>query len=380
VSANIDADEKRHGSRGGAGKLAGIVAPAKARDAMRARLESHVMDDRLRSVLFAIVENYIETVEPVGSRTLSKTLSLGLSPATIRNVMADLTEQGYLEQPHTSAGRVPTNRAYRFYVEERGNGGALPEEIKRVIERTLSESANGLMNLLSGTARLLADLTQLTGVVSSPQVSKTRLRLIEFLKIAEHRIYAVLITQSNMVYHKIIEVSEDLSQEFLNSVSRYLNQQFARMPLEEVRQQVQERLLVEKETYDQLLAHAVRLSKKALDLSDERELYVEGISSIVREFSDVAHIRSLLEMLERKSELLAQLDESLRPEGLHITIGIDNAALNRGGCSLVSASYGYGDNVLGAIGVIGPTRMNYRRVIPIVDYAARMLSQAIAHQ
>ena len=347
---------------------------------MRARLETQVMDDRLRAVLVAIVENYIETVEPVGSRTLSKILDLGLSPATIRNVMADLTEQGYLEQPHTSAGRVPTNRAYRFYVEQSGAYDELPEEVKRVVERTLNESASGLMNLLSCTSRLLAELTQLTAIVASPQVSKTRLRLMEFLRISEHRIYAVLITQSNMVYHKIIEVSEGLPQEFLNSVSHYLNEQFARKPLEQVRQQVQERLFAEKETYDQLLAHAVRLSKKALDLSDERELYVEGISSIVREFPDVDRLRELLEMLEHKSELISQMDSALEPPGVHISIGVENTALHWSDCALVSAGYSSGDNVLGAIGVIGPTRMDYRRVIPIIDYTARMLSQAITQQ
>ena len=347
---------------------------------MRARLESQAMDERLRAVLFAIVESYIETVEPVGSRTLSKILDLGLSPATIRNVMADLTEQGYLEQPHTSAGRVPTNRAYRFYVEAGEGRGELPAEIQRVVERTLSESASGLINLLSCTSRLLSELTQMTGVVASPRVSKTRLRLIEFLKISDTRIYAVLITQSNMVYHKIIEVSEALSQDFLNSVSRYLNERFARKPLDEVRQQVLDTLLEGKAAYDQLLAHAVRLSKKALDLSDERELYVEGISSIVRGFEDVGRIQDLLELLERKSELVEQLDEALQPPGVHITIGVEHAGRHWADCSLVSASYHYGDNALGAIGVIGPTRMNYRRIIPIVDYTARMLSQAITEQ
>ncbi|HKI98166.1 MAG TPA: heat-inducible transcriptional repressor HrcA [bacterium] len=347
---------------------------------MKARLEAQVMDARLRSVLLAIVENYIETVEPVGSRTLSKMLDLGLSSATIRNVMADLTEQGYLEQPHTSAGRVPTNRAYRFYVEQGGGEGLLPEEVKRVVERTLSESASGLMNLLSCTSRLLSELTQLTSVVASPRVSKTRLRLIEFLRISDHRIYAVLITQSNMVYHKIIEVSEDLAQDFLNSVSRYLNEQFARKPLEEMRQQVQDRLMDEKETYDQLLAHAVRLSKKALDLSDEREVYVEGLSSILREFGDLNRIRELLVLLEQKNALVERMDASLQPGGVHIAIGMENGHQGWNDCSLVTASYSYADNVLGAIGVIGPTRMNYRRVIPIVNYTARALSQAIMEQ
>lgn len=347
---------------------------------MRARLEAQVMDDRLRAVLVAIVESYIETIEPVGSRTLSKMLDLGLSSATIRNVMADLTEQGYLEQPHTSAGRVPTNRAYRFYVEQGGAEGVLPEEVKRVVERTLSESSSGLVNLLSGTARLLSELTQLTAVAASPRVSHTRLRLIEFMRINEHRIYAVLITESNMVYHKLIEVSEDLPQDFLNSVSRYLNEQFAHKPLEHVRREVQDRLMAEKETYDQLLAHAIRLSKKALDLSDERELYVDGLSSLLREFGDLVQIRALLETLEGKSELLARMDESLQPDGVHIAIGMDRGRSHWHDCSLVTAGYSYGDNVLGAIGVIGPTRMNYRRVIPIVEYTARMLSQAITAQ
>jgi heat-inducible transcriptional repressor len=347
---------------------------------MRARLEAPVMDERLRAVLFAIVENYIETVEPVGSRTLSRILDLGLSSATIRNVMADLTEQGYLEQPHTSAGRLPTVRAYRLYVEAGGSEGVLPEEVARVIERTLNESASGLINLLSCTSRLLAELTQLTSVVASPQVNKTRLRLIEFLKIGQYRIYAVLITQSNMVYHKIVEVSEDLSQEFLNSVSRYLNEQFARKPLEEVRQQVQDRLMAEKETYDQLLAHAVRLCKKALDLSDERELYVDGLSSLLREFGNAERIREMLELVEHKSELIARMDETLQPSGVRVAIGVEDGQRRWSETALVTASYRYGDNVLGAIGVIGPMRMNYRRVLPIVHYTARVLSQAIAQQ
>jgi heat-inducible transcriptional repressor len=346
---------------------------------MRSRLDDQVMDDRLRAVLFAIVENYIESVEPVGSRTLSKTLALGLSPATIRNVMADLTEQGYLEQPHTSAGRVPTSLAYRFYVHERGDAGELPDEVRRVVERTLQESASGLINLLSCTSRLLAELTQHTGVVASPRVGRTRLQLIEFLKIGEHRIYSVLITLSNMVYHKIIEVSEDLSQEFLNSVSGYLNERFALKPLDVVRQQVQETLLEEKETYDQLLAHAVRLSKKALDLSDERELYVEGLSVILRDFPDLERVRELLELLEHKTRLIEQMDETLQPGGVHVAIGSEAASPGLRDCSLVTAGYRYGDSVLGAIGVIGPTRMNYRRVIPIVEYTARVLSQVIAH-
>ena len=338
------------------------------------------MDDRLRAVLCAIVEAYIETVEPVGSRTLSRLLDLGLSPATIRNVMADLTDQGYLRQPHTSAGRVPTTLAYRYYVDRCIDKMLLPGEVKTVIERSLNESANGLVHLLASTSKLLAGLTQFTGIVASPRVSEARLRQIEFLKIGERSIYAVLITQSNMGHHKIIETSEELSQEFLNSVSSYLNEQFAFRSPEEVRREVLESLVEEQESYDQMLAQAARLSKKAFDVSDERDLYVEGLSHIVNDFDDVADIRRLLKALEEKFAIIDLLDQTLEETGVNLAIGREIPIMELQECSLVTARYSNGDRVLGAIGVIGPTRMNYPRVIPVIDYAARMLSQAIASQ
>jgi heat-inducible transcriptional repressor len=345
-------------------------------------VEEH-MDDRLKSILCAIVENYIETVEPVGSRTLSKALSLNLSPATIRNTMADLTELGYLEQPHTSAGRVPTNRAYRYYVDHCIGGlgeDTLPGEVQIVIERSLNESSAGLAQLLNSATSLISGLTQFTGVVASPRISQVRLRMIEFLKINESQIYVVLITQSNMVHQKIIEASENLSQEFLNSVSEYLNEHFAASSLEDVREKVLESLVKEKENYDQLLAQAVRLSRKAFDIADERQLYVEGQSFIAREFDNLEKIRRLLEALEDKISLIGLLDETLDNPGVNITIGLDDPDLYLEDCSLVTAKYHIGNRALGAIGVIGPNRMNYGRIIPILDYTAKTLSAAIANQ
>ena len=345
-------------------------------------VEEH-MDERLKSILCAIVENYIETVEPVGSRTLSKSLSLSLSPATIRNTMADLTEMGYLEQPHTSAGRVPTNLAYRYYVDHciTGLGGAaLPGEIQTVIERSLKESSAGLGHLLNSATSLISGLTQFTGVVASPRISQVRLRMIEFLKINESQIYVVLFTQSNMVHQKIIESSEDLSQEFLNSVSVYLNEHFGASSLEDVREQVLESLVEEKENYDQLLAQAVRLSRKAFDIADERQLYVEGQSFIAREFDNLEKIRRLLEALEDKMCLIGLLDETLESPGVNITIGLEEPELDLDDCSMVTAKYHIGNRALGAIGVIGPNRMNYARIIPIIDYTAKTLSEAIANQ
>lgn len=346
------------------------------------KVEEH-MDDRLKSILCAIVENYIATVEPVGSRTLSKGLSLNLSPATIRNSMADLTELEYLEQPHTSAGRVPTNRAYRYYVDhcisDLGED-ALPEEVQTVIERSLNESSAGLAQLLNSATVLISGLTQFTGVVASPRISQVRLRMIEFLKINESQIYVVLITQSNMVHQKIIESSEDLSQEFLNSISEYLNEHFAASSLEDVREKVLESLVKEKANYDQMLAQAVRLSRKAFDIADERQLYVEGQSFIAREFDNLEKIRRLLEALEDKISLIGLLDKTLDSPGVNITIGLEDSELFLDDCSLVTAKYHIGNRALGSIGVIGPNRMNYGKIIPILEYTAKTLSAAIANQ
>ncbi len=236
----------------------------------------------------------------------------------------------------------------------------------------------GLTNLLDCTSHLLAELTQFTGVAASPRLGRSRLRLIEFLKLSEHSIYAVVITQSNMVYHRLLETSEDLTQEFLNSVSRYLNEQFARRSLAEVRQQVQDTLLEEKATYDQFLAHAVRLSKKALDLSEERELYVEGVSRIVHDFPNVARVQQLLEALEHKTELISYLDAGMNNLGVTVDVGPRHDGLAWEDCAVIAARYGNGDTALGSIAVVGPTRMNYLRVVPIVDYTAQVLSEVIA--
>ena len=191
-------------------------------------------DDRVREILNAIVGSYIDAPEPVGSRTLSKMLGFGLSPATIRNVMADLTESGYLNQPHASAGRVPTDKAYRYYVDSVVSAGNLPANIRGRIDEVVGERSSGLEKTLEETTKLLALLTHFTGIVAAPKVGTTRLKLMEFIRVSENRIFIVLITQTGMIYNKMIEVGEDLSQEFLNSVSRFLNEQFATRSLSEI--------------------------------------------------------------------------------------------------------------------------------------------------
>lgn len=337
------------------------------------------LEERVNAVLLAIVESYIQTAEPVGSRTLSKHQELGISPATIRNVMADLTEQGYLAQPHTSSGRVPTDKAYRFYVDAGSGGEFLSQKVKREIDEAIRDSSDSLEKMLENTTMVLAGLTKSTCVVAGPRVNTTRLRMIEFLRIGEEQIMVVLITQSNMVYNKVIEVSEDLTQDFLNSVSRYLNDQFSDRSLHEIRQNVLESLVEEKEQYDQLLAQVVRLGKKAFDFSDERMLYVEGKYNIINEINDIECIQRFLKALEEKIAVLTLLDQTLTVSGVNTLIGMENQLVDFQDFSLVIANYGNGPHVLGSLGVIGPTRMDYFRVIPIIEYASRTLSQVITN-
>jgi len=335
------------------------------------------LEQRVKAVLLAIVDNFIQTGEPVGSRTISKIIDLGLSAATIRNVMADLTEQGFLEQPHTSAGRVPTDKGYRYYVNARTNTVPIAAQAREMIQDALGDPSAGLDALLSNTTKVLAELTQFTGIVASPHVDSTRLKMVEFLRINPQQIFVVLITQSHMVHSRILRMSEDLSQEFLNSVSRYLNDQFLARSLVEIRRHVLESLAEEKEQYDQLLAHVVRLSKRAFDLSSQRELYVEGQSNILNDFRDLAKIRGLMRALEEKMSLIELLDHTLEESSVNISIGHENKLDYLDGCSLVTAKYGAEQQSVGAIGVIGPTRMDYLRVIPIIEYTARALTESM---
>jgi len=338
------------------------------------------LEQRVKAVLLAIVDSFIQTGEPVGSRTISKITDLGLSAATIRNVMADLTEQGFLEQPHTSAGRIPTDKGYRYYVNARTDKVQIATQTRDMIQDALGDSSAGLDALLSNTTKVLAELTHFTGIVASPQVDSTRLKMVEFLRINPQQFFVVLITQSHMVHSRILRMSEDLSQEFLNSVSRYLNDQFVRKSLVEIRQQVLESLAEEKEQYDQLLAQVVRLSKRAFDLSSKRELYVEGQSNILNDFRDLGKIRGLMKALEEKMSLIDLLDHTLDESSVNISIGQENKLDYLDGCSLVTAKYGEDLQSVGAIGVIGPTRMDYLRVIPIIEYTARALTESMGQQ
>lgn len=338
------------------------------------------IDDRTQRVLTGIIDNYIQTTEPVGSRTLSKTLDVELSPATIRNIMVDLSEMGYLKQTHTSAGRIPTDKAYRFYVDSLAVANDLPKSIQTTLNEVSHLSGPQVEQLLVNTTRVLANLTEFICVVSAPKAEASLLQRIEFIKVNSREILVILITKSGLVRNKIIESSEGLSQNFLNSVAQFLNEQFQNSSLLEIRNKILESMLEDKERYDTLLAQAVRLGKKAFELDTPPELYVEGQIGLMlsTKFKKQETIKSLLEAFEEKSTIMAIVDNTLAADRIQIFIGVENKYQGLQECSMITAAYGLKNNVLGMVGVVGPTCMDYQRIIPVVDYTAKILTASLS--
>ena len=338
------------------------------------------IDDRTQKVLMGIIDSYIQNTEPVGSRTLSKSLDVELSPATIRNIMVDLSDMGYLKQTHTSAGRIPTDKAYRFYVDSLVVANNLPKSIQTKLNEVSSLSGPQVEQLLVNTTRVLANLTEFICVVSAPKAEASLLQRIEFIKVNSREILVILITKSGLVRNKIIESTEGLSQGFLNSVAQFLNEQFQNSSLLEIRNKILESMLEDKERYDTLLAQAVRLGKKAFELDTPPELYMEGQIDLLMntKFKKQETIKILLEAFEEKNTIMEIVDNTLAADRIQIFIGVENKYQGLQECSMITAGYGLKNNVLGMVGVVGPTSMDYQRIIPVVDYTAKIISASLS--
>ena len=348
----------------------------------RELLEDSVLDERAQLVLNSIIENYIQSSEPIGSRTLSKSIGVTLSPATIRNIMSDLAELGFLIQTHTSAGRVPTDKAYRFYVNSLSAPSSVPEQIKQKITLVSTELGMQVEGILAEAVHMLADLTKFACVVSTPKASVSRLQRIELIKISEDRILVILVTKAGVVRDKIIFVKDSHSQDFLNSVASFLNEKFKNHSMQEIREKIHQYLVDDRNRYHDLLAQAVRLGKKAFELNNPGEMLIHGQMNLLLDshFHKQSSVRSLIDAFDQKSEIMKILDDSMRQKGVHIFIGIENDFEQLQGCSLIMTSYRNNQNVLGSIGVVGPTSMDYKRIISMVEYTAKILSETITER
>ena len=335
------------------------------------------MDDRASALLKALIERYIADGQPVGSRTLSKVFDL--SPATIRNVMADLEDQGLIHSPHTSAGRVPTPRGYRMFVDtllavrayqhEPGYGQGVADMLP------MSEPARAV----NAAAALLSNLTQFAGVVLTPKRSQV-FRQIEFIRLSDRRVLLIIVTPDGDVQNRILAMQRDYSEADLIEAGNFFNMHFSGKSFNMVRRTLSTELAQLREDISKLMEAAVEAGAEAADdgdavvISGERKLL--EVTDIA---SDMDRLRKMFSLFEKKTDLLQLLDLSSRAQGVQIYIGGDSQLIPVEDVSIITAPYGVDGKVVGTLGVIGPTRMAYERVIPIVDITARLLSNALSH-
>jgi len=337
------------------------------------------MDDRAHALLNALIERYIADGQPVGSRTLSKVFDL--SPATIRNVMADLEELGLIHSPHTSAGRVPTPRGYRLFVDTllaapTSEPSAPPVSSAMDRLRTATEPSRAV----TAAAGLLSSLTQFAGVVLAPKRAQV-FRQIEFIRLSERRVLLVIITPDGDVQNRILFTPRDYTEAELLSAGNFFNQHFAGKSFDTVKRAISTELAQLRDDISRLMRAAVEAGAEAVDDGDAVVIAGEhnllDVSDIA---SDMDRLRKMFSVFEKKTELLRLLDVSSRAQGVQIYIGGDSRLVPMEEMSVITAPYGVNGKVVGTLGVIGPTRMAYERVIPIVDITARMLSNALSYR
>jgi heat-inducible transcriptional repressor len=340
------------------------------------------LNQRNRAILNAIVRDYIETAEPVGSRAISKKSDIHLSPATIRNIMSDLEDVGLIAQPHISAGRVPTENGLRFYVNSILELRPLADSEKRRIQNYLMESSQEVEELLKNTSKMLAVVTEQAAIVSKPKSSVTVFKHIEFIRLRDNLVLMVLVTQAGLIQNKIIEIEDNLSQVELDRLTQYLNELLVDLTLDQLKQKVLEEMKKDKDDFDALLSKALEISNRAFQEDSIGEVYIEGRINLMKypEFSQIAILRDLFKAFEEKSILIRLLEKSINAIGIQIFIGSETQINEMEGCSVITAAYTKGEYPIGTLGVIGPTRMNYDRVIPIVDYTAKVISQILENK
>jgi len=339
--------------------------------------------DRSKRVLAALVREYIATGEPVASSMLVTAVGLGVSSATVRSILARLEEEGYVQQPHTSAGRIPTDRGYRFYVDLllEANRGAASGRTADVVEARLRrETASPLLaSVLSSVSHLVSQASRQIAFAVRPAHEAAVFDRVEFIPLSSTRVLVVIVARGGHVLQKAIDVAEPLSADDLREAATYLNHDFSGLPLYRAREAVLERIREERLLYDALLARAMKLATSTFaDLPEEPAMYIEGTASLLGEAHGLAlgTLRTLMQMIEEKQRLVRLLNEYIDGPGLTVVIGAEHLDPGLRSFSLIASTYDDGSGT-GMVGVIGPTRMRYSRAIALVDGAAQAVSRVL---
>jgi heat-inducible transcriptional repressor len=337
--------------------------------------------DRAQHLLRVLIQRYIRDGQPVGSRTLSKDSGLDLSPATIRNVMSDLEDMGMVSAPHTSAGRVPTPKGYRLFVDTLVRFKPPQHDDIAALKSQISGSVDDAGELVSSVSSLLSDFTKLAGIVSVPQAQHAALRQIEFLPLSDHRILAILVINDREVQNRIMHVDREYTADELQHAANFINDHYAGKELSDVRQLILDDLDKTRDSMNQAMLDIITVAQSAIEGTQKPGggFVLAGETNLMdfAELSDVETLRRLFEAFSRKQLILELLDRSIHADGVQVFIGGESGYHILDDCSVVTAPYQLDDDTVGVLGVIGPTRMAYDRVVPIVDITARLLRSAL---
>ncbi len=334
---------------------------------------------RDREILKEIIHTFITSGQPVSSRAVAKLKNFALSAATIRNIMADLEDLGFLSQPHTSAGRVPTRAGYHFYNDTLMSARSVPKRQREQIDEVLAGDPASGEKLVASASQLLSEMTRQIGIVLIPSVGETTLRSISFVPLAESRVLCVIVSASGFVDNKVLRLEAALERDELIRISNYLTDNFAGLTLREIRDRLVGLMAEERAAVDRLLANAIQLAQRALVGAERPELLVEGTAALLArpELGDIDRVRRLLDTFADKASLVRMLDQLIEGSGVRVVIGRDSDLTSDLNFSLVATGYGVGDRRIGSLGIFGPSRMDYEHVIPLVDYLGERLSRAL---
>ena len=338
------------------------------------------LDARSRRLLRSLIATYLANGEPVGSRTLARSSGLDVSPATIRNIMSDLEEVGLVTSPHTSAGRIPTPRGLRLFVDSLVELRPLPPAQRARLELEMSRQSATARDIMTSTSALLSAVTRFVGVVTVPRQADFPLRHIDFVALPDARVLVILVFADNQVQNRVVDLGSALSAATLEQAANYLNSHFAGLRMDEVRVKLLAELREAGSELNRVLSEAVELASATFaPVAGEDDVLVSGQTNLMgyEEMADIGRLRDLFETFQRKRDLLQLMDMCAHAQGVQLFIGEESGFAALDGCSVVTASYGSGNRVLGSVGVIGPTRMAYDRVIPVVQTTAELLSDAL---
>jgi len=337
------------------------------------------LGSRKRLILQAIIEDYINTAEPVGSRKISKKYLTGTSSATIRNEMADLEDMGYIEQPHTSAGRIPSDKGYRLYVDTIMKQNTVNDAQNERIKQEFIDSVGEIDRLVKHASKLLSQMTQYTSIVLAPQLRRTRIRQIQLIRIDNATVLAVIITDAGIVKNSILRLAQDVQPDALIRITNMLNDKLTDLGMENEESFDIEDMLDNSAGYREIIEQIVPELIKTLLYSDTAEIYHDGVSNILNlpEYSDINKARDFLNAMEEKDLLFKVLNDI--HNDMCICIGSENKIEQFRECSLIKATYKVSDKIIGSVGIIGPTRMEYSRAISIVECMTKNLSEMLTN-